>query len=266
MAGNMKLQILSRLLITAVLIFLILPIVIVFVASLTSTLYPAFPPPSLSLRWWVKAWGLNWLWSSLKTSTLLGLTATFTSGIFGLLAAHILTRRPFRGKGALETIFLGPLFVPAVVIGFALLAGFSRSQLRHPFLNLFAGHLLVTLPYMVRTIWASMAGLDPALEEAAQSLGASPLMTFRKITLPLVKPGLAAGFLLGFTYSINDVALSVFLVGPGVSTLSIDMLSYIIYSADPALAAISSMLVIASLGLFLLIEQTVGLGVFARVN
>lgn len=255
---------LYRALIVLLLGFLVLPILIVFVASLTSTPYPAFPPPSLSLRWFAKALRLGWFRSSLKTSLVLAFASTTGTVVLGVIAARVLSRSQFPGRDFLEFFFLSPLIIPPVVLGFALLLFFVTLHLRQPLLNLFLGHLLVTLPYMIRSVWSNMAGLDPSLEEAAQTLGATPFTAFRRVTLPLIRPGVMAGFVLAFTYSFNNVTISIFLTGPGVSTLPVEMVSYVAYSADPTLAAISSVMVLVALAFFLLVERTVGTGIFVR--
>ncbi len=247
-------------------VFLLLPMVIVVVAAFTSADYLIFPPPGFSLRWFQEALGLDWFRYSLITSLWLALFSTLATVVLGILAARVLSRHRFRGRALLEYIFLSSLIVPAVVIGFALLNFFSAIEGRAPFGNLLVGHVLVTLPFTIRAIWASMAGLDRSLEEAAYSLGATPWTTFWQVILPLIRPGIVAGAILAFTYSFNDVAISLFLVGPGITTLPVEMMSHIAYSADPTPAAISAIMIGITLLFFVLAEWTVGLGIFAETS
>ena len=166
----------------------------------------------------------------------------------------------------MEYVFLSPLIVPAVVVGFALLSFFSAIDGRQPIGNLIVAHVLVTIPFTIRASWSSMAGMDISLEEAAYSLGANPWSAFWRVTLPLIRPGIVAGAILAFTYSFNDVAVSIFLVGPGISTLPVEMMSQISYSSDPTPAAVSSIMIFVTLAFFLLADRTVGLGIFSETS
>jgi putative spermidine/putrescine transport system permease protein len=125
--------------------------------------------------------------------------------------------------------------------------------------RLVGAHVLITFPYMVRTILASLARLDPAVEEAARTLGASALRCFVLVTLPLVRPGVVAGMLFAFIVSFDNVSLSLFLTNARTNTLPIAILNYVEYNFDPSVAAISTMLVAFSLGAALLVERLVGL-------
>ena len=168
-------------------------------------------------------------------------------------------RGRFRGRDAIQTLLLAPLVVPSLVIGLAILLAFSGMGVRDVGARLVGAHVLITFPYMVRTILASLARLDPAMEEAARTLGASALRCFVLVTLPLVRPGVVAGMLFAFIVSFDNVSLSLFLTNARTNTLPIAILNYVEYNFDPSVAAISTMLVAFSLGAALLVERLVGL-------
>ena len=119
--------------------------------------------------------------------------------------------------------------------------------------------MLITFPFSVRTILASMARLDATLEEAAETLGASPVQVFWRVTLPLIRPGIAAGAIFSFVMSFDNIPVSIFLVGGQTTTIPIAIISYLEYNFDPSIASVSSILIVASLSLALLLERVFGL-------
>jgi putative spermidine/putrescine transport system permease protein len=208
-------------------VFLAAPIEETFGVSLTATEYTMFPPPSLSLRWYRHVLGFAWFTNSIVVSTIVATAATGVSVTMGLAGAMLLARRRFRGRQLFEYLMLSPLIIPSVVIGFALL------------------------------------GFDRRLEDAALSLGATPVQTFCRVTLPSILPGIVAGAIIAFTFSFNDVTVSIFLVGPATRTLPVELMSQMEYLPDPTPAAASSIVMLLTIGFFVLIERTIGLNVFA---
>ncbi len=250
---------------TAWLIFLLTPIAVTVVASFTSTSYLVFPPPGLSLQWYVKGLGMDWFWTTLANSLIIAVVSTAVAIALGIAAARVLARHRFRGRAAFEYAVLSPLIIPGVVVGFALFSFAIMIDFQGaPLLNLIIGHTVVTVPFTVRSIWTSMAGSDVSLEEAAQSLGATPWVTFRTVTLPSIVPGIVAGAIIAFTFSFNDVTISAFLAARETRTLPVELMAHIEYIPDPTPAAVSSIMILLTLGFFLLVERTVGLGVFTE--
>jgi putative spermidine/putrescine transport system permease protein len=141
-------------------------------------------------------------------------------------------------------LFSSPAIVPGLVIGFALLRFFVYVTAMPVFLGLYIGHTAILFPYTVRVISSSLYNLDPSIEEAAISLGASRLGTFIRVVLPNVRAGVVAAFILAFITSFNNVPISLFLTGPGVATLPIQMLVYMEYYFDPTIAALSSLIIL----------------------
>jgi putative spermidine/putrescine transport system permease protein len=246
-------------------IFLIAPIVIVIVVSFTSANYLLFPPPGLSLQWYVEVFGLSWFWEALVSSLVIAFSSTTVSVLVGIAVARALARHRFPGRALVEYAVLSPLILPGVVLGFALfslLVHFRLEQLGLP--NLIAAHVLITLPFVVRSVWSAMAGADISLEEAAYSLGATPWAAFWAVILPMARPGISAGAILAFTYSFNDITISIFLTGAEATTLPVEVMSHIEYSADPTPAAVSSLMIALTLIFFVAIARTAGLDAFTE--
>ena len=243
--------------------FLAAPIVVTFGVSLTATEYTMFPPPSLSLRWYRHVLGFAWFTNSIVVSTIVATAATAVSVTMGLAGAMLLARRQFRGRQLFEYLMLSPLIIPSVVIGFALLnAALMVGMQDRALFNLILGHAMVTVPFTLRSIWSSLLGFDRRLEDAALSLGATPVQTFWRVTLPSILPGIVAGAIIAFTFSFNDVTVSIFLVGPATRTLPVELMSQMEYLPDPTPAAASSIVMLLTISFFVVIERTIGLNVF----
>ena len=193
------------------------------------------------------------------TSAWLAVAATAIATPLGTAAALGLSRSEFRGKQLIELLFLAPLAVPGIVIGIALLIAFVAADVGEAPVRLVAAHILLVLPYSIRTVLASLAQIDPALEEAALTLGASRWSALWLIVLPLTRPGIIAGVLFALILSFDDIALALFLVDANTTTLPVAILSYLQYNFDPSLAAVSSILIILTLGCASLVERTFGL-------
>lgn len=245
------------------LLFMVAPLVVVVIVSFTSANYLLFPPPGYSLQWYQSVFDLSWFRRSLTISLIVATVSTATAVVIGVLAARALARRRFAGHALLEYTVLSPLLLPGVVLGFALFNVLVLLRLETLGLpNLIAAHILITLPFVVRSVWSTMAGADASLEEAAHSLGATPIQAFRHVVLPSAMPGILAGTILAFTYSFNDVTISIFLTTGEVTTLPVELMADLEYSANAAPAAISSLMIALMLLLFLLIIRVGGLKAF----
>src|SRR5262249_12115074 len=156
-----------------------------------------------------------------------------------------ISRHRFTGREWANTLLLLPLVVPGVVLGTSIYVFHIEAEIATelPILGSMAGlifaHVLVVIPWCVRVITASLAGLDRTTEEAAQNLGATPVVTFFRVTLPAIRPGIVAGALFGFVTSFGNLEMSLFLVGPGRTTLPIAILQYLEWKLDPTIAAVS---------------------------
>ncbi|HWU19736.1 MAG TPA: ABC transporter permease, partial [Devosia sp.] len=209
-----------------VFVFLIGPLIIVVGAALSDTTYLTFPPQGLSLRWFENIFEISAFRRTILTSLQIAFLSTFIALLIGIPAAYALNRYRIQLPGWLSTLFVLPILVPELVLGFSLLKNVAVQFNAPIYLSLVVGHSLLVLPYVVRVISASLASFDFSIEEAAISLGSPPLKTFFTILLPNVRSGVIAAFILSFITSINDVSISIFLTGPGISTLPIQILAH----------------------------------------
>jgi putative spermidine/putrescine transport system permease protein len=236
----------ARTLNTFTLIFLMVPIIVVIATAFGGAPYPQFPPQDLTLKWFHRFLTSPELLASVRLSAMLSACSTLVATVLGCLGALALTRYGFRGKPAVTGFFMSPIIFPTIVLGLALLIAFYRMGLAQSFAGLVAAHTVLITPFVIRLVSASLADFDVSIEEAARSLGAGRLKTFFRITLPIIRPGLIAGALFGFVMSFDELVITLFLAGPGLETLPIRIFSYIQYSNDPTISAISTCLIVLS--------------------
>jgi len=246
--------------VTAVYLFLLVPIVIVVLAALNAGNYLAFPPQGISLRWFIRAAQTGPFLRSFVFSLKLAAWVTAASTVLGTMAALYVVRHSRRFRDLLRLAIVAPLQFPAILTGIALLIFFLATGLGTRGMRaLFIGHTLVSLPYVFLTVSAVLVGFDRSLEEAARSLGAGPLTSFRRITLPLIKGGVISGALFAFITSFDQFPISLLLVSVGNTTLPIQLFDYLRFSFDPAAAAVSTVSVLMSVAIVLLVDRLVGL-------
>ena len=238
-----------------------LPLVLTTYLSVFDETLISFPPRGYTLAWYggiIPTFG-----GALRTSLVTALLATALSIAVGVPAAIGLTRRRFRGRGAISTLLLAPLTIPGVAIGLGIFVlavlieertelalGGSRGLL-------VAAHVLITLPWVVRLCLAALANNDRAAEEAAASLGAGPLRVIWRVTLPAMRGGIVAGALFAFIVSFENLEMTLFLTAPGMTTLPIAVLSYLQYHIDPLVAAVAVAQVVLVGGALMLMNRYV---------
>ncbi len=246
----------------AVYAFLLLPLAIVTLAAFNAGNYFTFPPQGFSLRWFGNFFARREFMQSLWLSLELGFWTAVISTVVGALAAIALVRGRFRGRDLLNAYVTSPLLLPQILTGVAMLQYFSLIGLAQSYAALLIGHVVVTTPYVVRTVSAVLYNFDVALEEAAQSLGASPVRAFVEITLGIIKPGVVAGAVLAFAISFDNFTISLFLTSPRLTPLPIELFAYLKYSFDPTAAAASAVAIGVTLVLMLGIARFMGLEEF----
>jgi putative spermidine/putrescine transport system permease protein len=229
------------------------PLVAVIWVSFFENKIIGFPPTGYTLKWYVNAWSLGRFHRGFVLSVEVGSMATAASLLLGVPAAIALARKEFAGREAVHSLLMSPLVVPGIVSGAAIYMFYIETEafldermhvalpLAGSLFGLSVAHTLLALPWMVRLITASLIGMDIQLEEAAQSLGATPLRTFWRVTLPNIRPGIVAGCVFSFVVSFVDLEKSLFLVGPGYTTLPIEMINYLEWNIDPTIAAIATL-------------------------
>ncbi len=240
-------------------IFLLGPFLVIIIASFGSETIMRFPPKGFALTWYDKAFTIKMFRTTFFISLKTGLAATFTALIMGIPAAYAMVRHNFPGKSKVELYFSSPAIVPGLVVGFALLRFFIYYTRMPVIMGLYLGHTAILFPYTVRVVSASLRNFDPYVEEAAVSLGSSPLHSFLVVVLPNIRSGVIAAFILAFITSFNNVPISLFLTGPGVSTLPIQMLVYMEYYFDPTIAALSSILIVFTVIIIQSAEKVLGI-------
>jgi putative spermidine/putrescine transport system permease protein len=225
--------------------FILLPLVFVTWLAFFRQEIPSFPPEGYSTKWFGAIWSNRNFVGGFLLSLQVGVAATLIGLLVGVPASLAIARRRFIGRGPINTLLLLPLVVPGIVLGTSIYVAEIEAELATGIpllgetLGLIAAHALIVIPWVVRLVTASLAGRDPSAEEAAQSLGAPPWTTFRRVTLPSIRPGIVAGALFGFVTSFGNLEMSLFLVGPGKTTLPIAILTYLEWKMDPTVAAVS---------------------------
>jgi putative spermidine/putrescine transport system permease protein len=245
-----------------VLAFLALPVLIVVPLSLSSVRFFRFPPPGWSLQWYVNFFtSREWL-GALSTSFAVGLASMTLAMTLGTLAALVLARTAFRGKGLLMAAILSPLMLPTVIIGIALYFWLAPLRLVGTPAAVVLGHTVLGIPFVTLIVSAALERFDPNLERAALSLGAPPLRAFWYVTFPIIRPALLSAAFLAFLASFDELIVALFLSGPYTITLPIQMWRGIRFESDPTIAAVSTLFLFVSM-LALLITQ-LGRGGAAR--
>ncbi|WP_309493067.1 ABC transporter permease [Candidatus Hecatella orcuttiae] len=224
---------------------------------------PTFPPPGFSLKWVNKFIQEEVFINAFRVSLILAAVVVSISVVTGLLTSYGMVRYNFRGKDFLNMLFFMPLIVPAVVTGSALLfllRGILGIYIS--FFNLTIAHVILTIPFSIRAIAATLSGFDITLEESAKVLGSSGLRAFRRITLPMIKPGIIAASVFAFVISLDEVTASVFLSRSDALILPVVLLTFMREQVDPTFAAASIFLILIYTILIFIISKTIGLSVF----
>jgi putative spermidine/putrescine transport system permease protein len=240
-------------------VFILAPLVVVVIAAFNSAEFPVFPPPGLSLRWMKKAVTDPEFIRPLWNSAVLGLCATLGTTLAAVPAAIVLARHAFPFKSEFEAFLLSPLTLPQIVLATGLLFFVSSIGLGGSFAGLLAGHMVITMPYMLRTVYGVYAGSNGEIEEAAAVLGAGPVRTFFAVTLPMLKPGILAGGIFAFLISFDEVPIALLLTNTTNVTLPVSILSYLIYDYDPTVAAISAIQIAIVVLLLVVLDRAFGL-------
>lgn len=240
-------------------VFLLAPLIIVALISFQSNQYLSFPPEGFTLRWYAQLPQQTTFMQGAKISLIVSVFVTFFVLLLGVPAALAFNRYNFPGKKALEALFMAPLLVPSIVLALGMVLLFTPLGLTNSYPGLIIGHVAITIPYVVRTTLMSLATADTSCEEAARVLGANPLTTFTRITLPIIRPGVIAGAVIAFIVSFDEAVISLFIAESGLPTLPVDILRYVEQSADATVAALSVVLIAISLVVVVIVERVMGL-------
>jgi len=256
-------KLLGGIIMVLVLLYMLVPLAVVVGSSVSSSEFLVFPPRGVSLRWYGEILSSDRYlvagWTSLK----LAVIVTIVSLAVGTPAAIALFRFRFPGSEALAALFLSPLVLPTLIFGIGLLMLFSIHGNGPSFFALVLGHVVITLPYVVRTVGAVLQGADRFTEEAARTMGANVWQRYWYVVLPQCKEGMAAGAFFAFNISFDDAVVALFLRAPDLDTLPLRIYSELEFSPNPSIAAASTVMIGLTVLMILLIERLFGVKKFA---
>jgi putative spermidine/putrescine transport system permease protein len=236
------------------LVFLLLPILVIVPLSFSSSSFLAYPMPGFSLRWYETLFSSSDWARAAKNSFIVAPLATVLATVLGTLTAVGLARVQFAGKGLLMSLLIAPMVVPIVVVGVACYLFFARIGLADTYTGLIIVHAALGAPFVVTTVLATLQGFNHNLVRASLSLGAGPLQTFFRVTLPVIAPGVISGALFAFATSFDEVVVTLFIAGPQQVTLPRQMFTGIRENINPTIAAVATLLTLFTTALMLVLE------------
>jgi putative spermidine/putrescine transport system permease protein len=236
------------------LLYLILPVLAIVPLSFSSSTFLVYPIPGWSMRWYQNLIASDEWRMAAKNSFIVAPSATVVATFLGTLAAIGLTKANFRGKALLMAILISPMIVPVVVVGVGMYLFFAPIGLANTYIGLILAHASLGVPFVVTTVAATLQGFNYNLVRASLSLGANPVKTFFRITLPVIAPGVISGALFAFATSFDEVVVTLFLAGANQTTLPRQMFTGIRENISPTIAALATILIVFSTSLLLALE------------
>ncbi|TKC91763.1 ABC transporter permease [Trinickia terrae] len=236
------------------LLYLILPVLAIVPLSFSSSTFLVYPIPGWSLRWYQNLVASDEWRMAAKNSFIVAPSATVVATVLGTLAAIGLSKANFRGKGLLMAVLISPMIVPVVVVGVGMYLFFAPLGLANTYVGLILAHAALGVPFVVTTVGATLQGFNHNLVRASLSLGANPVSTFFRITLPVIAPGVISGALFAFATSFDEVVVTLFLAGANQVTLPRQMFTGIRENISPTIAALATILIVFSTCLLLALE------------
>ncbi|MDR1827781.1 MAG: ABC transporter permease [Methylobacteriaceae bacterium] len=244
---------------TLFVVFMIAPLVVVIGVSFTSTGYLEFPPSEPGLRWFRAILTNPDFIDAALLSLELGVTSATIATVLAVPAALAIGREKFPGRDVLQSLFLSPLMVPTVVLGVGFLRFLTLISMNGTLIGLALCHAVVIFPFILRLSLAAIVGLDQSVEKAAVSLGASSLTVFRRITLPLIMPGVCGGWILAFITSFDELTVSIFIINPSTTTLPVKLFNHITQTTDPLVTSVSTAMILFTVCIMLFVNWLYGL-------
>jgi putative spermidine/putrescine transport system permease protein len=239
--------------------FVLAPLLVVCLVAFTPEDTLSLPTHGVSLRWFKAIFEHPDFVQSFYNSLLLALLSATFSLCVALPAGLAIGRLSFAGRDFLNALFLSPLIIPTLVLGVALMRLFASMGVSGSFGWLVVAHVVVISPYVLRLVLAAVVGMDKSAEQAAQSLGAGPWTVFRRVTLPMILPGITGGWLLAFINSFDELTMSIFVTTPATVTLPVRMYMYATESIDPMMASVSALMILVTGAAMLILDRVYGL-------
>ena len=240
-------------------VFLMTPLVVTVAVSFGSSSIFTLPPPDWSTRWYERLANTRGLWPSLLTSLQIAAFSTAVALVLGTLCAIALVRGRFPGREAIATFLISPLMLPGLVVGIAMLQGFKAAGLREAYSSLLIAHVIITLPYIVRTVLAALSLFDFSLIDAARTLGCSYPTAITRVLVPALGPAFLTSGMFAFLASMDNYPISIFFTDAWTKTLPIQMLQFVEENPDPTIAAVSTGLVLLAILALIVGDRLVGL-------
>ena len=242
-----------------VVIFMLAPLVVVCLVAFTPENTLSLPTSGFSLRWFEAVFERADFLDAFHNSLILAFSSATLATLIAVPAALAIARLHFPGRDFLNALFLSPIIIPHLVLGVAMLRLFALMGVSGSFSWLILAHVVVITPYVLRLVLAAAVGMDRSAEQAAESLGAGRVSLFCRITLPLILPGVAGGWLLAFINSFDEVTLSIFVTSPATQTLPVRMYVYATESIDPMMAAVSALVIALTVVTMVVLDRVYGL-------
>jgi putative spermidine/putrescine transport system permease protein len=246
-------------LVAVILAYMTIPALVVIMTSFSPTELLEFPPSGVSLRWYERALSYPDFQGAFANGLVVTAFASTIALMIGSAFAYLIDRYAFPGRAALEAVLSSPLIVPHFTTGFGFLLLGASLRLGQSYAVVIAAHILLTLPFVIRSVYVSLRNLDPTLERAAANLGASPFEVLWRVTMPLLIPGMAGGWLVAAILSLTEFTASLYVTAQRTQTLPVAMYTYVREYTDPTIAAVSALLIVFTTLLMLLANRYLGL-------
>lgn len=254
------------LLVALILAFVLLPVVVVTMASFNDKALLTFPPQSWSWRWFERAFTYPDFQEGFRASMIVTVWSSLLALVIGTALAIAVKRMDFPGKHALQAILLSPLVIPHFTLGLGLLILAAQLEVQRGYGLVILCHVMLVLPFVLRSVYVSMENLDARLEQSAASLGASPVRVLLTITVPLLAPGLFGGWLFAAIMSFSEFTASLFVTTQRTQTLPVAMYNYVREYADPTLAALSVVYIVVTASVLAFANYFLGLGKILNIE
>lgn len=253
-------RVLAVLLGIVVTLYMLVPLLVVAGASIGENRFLTFPPQGFTLDWYVDALTSDTYLEPFRLSLFVGVTVAVLASVIGTAAALALTRFKIPGAAAIQSLLMSPLTIPTIILAIGTLSIASLTIGAPNIGVLITVHVVIAIPYVMRTVTGVMARADVFTEEAARTLGASTWNRYRLVVLPIARPGIAAGAFFAFNISFDDAVIALFLRTPQIETLPIAIYGQLEFSTSPTVAAVSTLMVLLTVVLMLVLERIIGLG------
>lgn len=252
-------KIVGNILSTLIFIFLLAPLVVVIGTSVSTSRFVSFPPDGFTMKWYMEALTNVDFLKSILLSLKISAVSVVCSCILGVMVSLYFWKKPGKISDTFETVFLSPIVIPTVISAVAFLQYFSIFSSISGFWKLVLAYITIEIPYVIRSVTASLSGLDVSFEEASLVLGAAPLKTLFRVTLPCIKGGIAAGAIFSFVVAFDEAVIVMFIRNSRTITYPLRLYSYIMESYTPLISALASVFIIISALVIIAVEKKIGL-------